>query len=567
MNPANTAPSSSDPEIDQSRQRAPSSQSRTSRRALRIAAIRARNARRGAGKIARDGIGTATGAVGEISSETGQFVADAIIGVAKGTTDLIAHTTPAISRAVIRAIKNTRDAQTNAVDIGKEAVEEAIITAASIGVGGKEAASAATDGAVTAVIEMGGDLRDATHASISGVVSGVTRTEGDVVAATKDTAYALVSHDLVSNRDVDEMENVAVNVVDAAIIEADKEQDANHQLVTAAAAGAVEAAYRVGSDQGDQVRESVINRIARRGLAITPHLERELAELGETVSREMPTIPAAWRGKALYQAARQLLDMGGIDLAASLGFFTVLSLLPLVTLIITTLIAIGSVEGALDVLAEALDYLFPASHELIDQAIANLLGGSFTIGFIALVGLIIGANGLFAAANRATNSVFGLAQSKVIQVTITNVSIVTVLVILFLASIGFTSVIQVLLRFSQDLSTNAGNLSIAATIIFGTLSTIIPPIFTAIIFAIVYFRLPNTRVEWRDATFGAIIAIFLFEIAKHLFFWFNNLASYRTHIYGSITSVVVLMLWAYIASLIFLYGAALAKVASDLRPR
>ena len=310
-----------------------------------------------------------------------------------------------------------------------------------------------------------------------------------------------------------------------------------------------------------------MNRITRHRLAIAPNLERELAELGETVSREMPTIRAAWRGKALFKAARLLLDSGGIDLAASLGFFTVLSLLPLVTLIITILIAIGSVEGALDVLAEALDYLFPASNELIDQAIANLLGGSFTIGLIALGGLIISANGLFAAVNRATNSVFGMDQSKVIQVTVANVSIVTLLVILFLTSIGLTSVIQVLLRFSQGLSTSAGSISIAAAVIFGTLSTVLPAIFTTIIFAVVYFRLPNIHVEWRDATFGAIIAIVFFETAKHFFFWFNNQASYRTHIYGSITSVVVLMLWAYIASLIFLYGAALAKVAGELRPK
>ena len=271
--------------------------------------------------------------------------------------------------------------------------------------------------------------------------------------------------------------------------------------------------------------------------------------------------------ESFYKAARLLLDEGGTDLAAALGFFTVMSLLPLVALIIMTLIAVGSDEGALRILAEALDYLFPASHELIDDAVGNLLGGSFTIGLIALGGLIIGANGLFAAAYRATNRVFGIDSSTLFQVTVKNVSLVTILVVAFLTSIALTSVIQVLVRFSQDISDPTGGLSIAAAIIFGSLSAILPAIFTTVVFAFVYFRLPNTRVEWRDAAFGAIVAIVLFEIGKHVFFWFNNQASYRSHIYGPITSVVVLMLWAYIASLIFLYGAALTKVAGELRPK
>ena len=106
-----------------------------------------------------------------------------------------------------------------------------------------------------------------------------------------------------------------------------------------------------------------------------------------------------------------------------------------------------------------------------------------------------------------------------------------------------------------------------ATIILGIVSTVLPAIITAFIFAIIYYRIPNTRVLKRDAIFGAIVAIILFEIGKHVFFWANNQDTYQANIYGPITSVVVLMIWAYIASFIFLYGAAIAKTASELRPR
>ncbi len=274
-----------------------------------------------------------------------------------------------------------------------------------------------------------------------------------------------------------------------------------------------------------------------------------------------------WPLIAPIQAVRRLAKADGIDLAAALAFFTVLSQLPLVALMAMLLIAIGPTDGVVDVLTEALSYLFPASQDLINEAIDNLLGGSFTIGILAVINLMIGANRLLAATNRAVNRVFGIRNTQVIQVTVKSVILATILVALFMFSIGLSAVIQALIHFSQDSAPVTHGLSTLAAFILGTLTTIIPAIFTTTIFAIIYYRIPNTRVLKRDAIFGAIIAIILFEIGKHVFFWANNLDTYRANVYGPITSVVVLMLWAYIASLIFLYGASITRTASELRPR
>ena len=274
-----------------------------------------------------------------------------------------------------------------------------------------------------------------------------------------------------------------------------------------------------------------------------------------------------WPLIAPIKAVQRLIRVGGTDLAASLAFFTVLSQLPLVALMAMLLIAIGPSDGVGDVLTEALSYLFPASQELISEAINNLLGGSLTIGILAVINLMIGANRLFAATNRAVNRVFGIQNTKVIQVTVKSVLLATILVGVFMLSISLSAVIQALIRLSQDSAPVTHGLSTLATFILGALATILPAIFTTIMFAIIYYRIPNTRVLRRDAIFGAIIAIILFEIGKHAFFWANNLDTYRANIYGPITSVVVLMLWAYVASFIFLYGAAIAKTASEIRTR
>lgn len=274
-----------------------------------------------------------------------------------------------------------------------------------------------------------------------------------------------------------------------------------------------------------------------------------------------------WPFLAPIHAVRRLLQANGTDFAASLAFFTVLSQLPLVALMAMLLIAIGPSDGFADVIAEALHYLFPASRDLIDDAINNLLGGSLTIGIIAVINLMIGANRLFAATTRAVNRVFGIRNTQVVQVTIKSVSLATVVVALFMSTIVLSGVIQALIRLSQDSASTTHGLSTFATIVLGAVATVIPATLTTLIFAIIYYRIPNTRVRKRDAIFGAVIAIILFEIGKHVFLWTNNHDTYQANVYGPITSVVVLMLWSYMASFIFLYGAAITKTVSELRPR
>ena len=293
---------------------------------------------------------------------------------------------------------------------------------------------------------------------------------------------------------------------------------------------------------------------------------KSLRNLAEKLSVELPRGRAAWRGTALVKAARLLIQTGGIDLAASLAYFTILSLLPLVALVIMVATVFVDPEGVGDQLAEVLVYYFPSSRDLIREAVDNLLSGSLAIGVVASVSIVVGANGLFMAANRAVNRLFGIEAMKVVQITIAEVSIATLVVILFMLSIGVTAFLQVVVSFGEGIVQSTGGVSMAAVLVLGAVSTILPAVLTMVVFAFVYRRLPTVHVEWKNAAFGAMVSVAMFEIAKHLFFWFSNLATQRSAVYGPIASIVVLMMWGYIAGLIFLYGAALAKCAEELRP-
>ena len=538
--------------------------------AVRSAAARAvtgtRSIGRGASSIAREAVEGAVLAVGEISSETGAFVRDAVIGVVEGTGQVVTVTAPAVKEVVVGAMRGSSKAGGEIGEAGREAVGGAIVGAVSVGVDSTEAVSAAVEGAVEAVVEAGGDLRDAAEATVGGVVSGVAATGGDVAAATRGAAFTLVKHDAVAEQDLVEVAGVAGRAVDSALQEAEEADIAVDEVVVAAATGAVEAAYQVSQSHGDRVRQSVVRRLLNPRLAAGPELERQLSEIADRLSQDLPRGRAAWRGTAMARAMRLLLESGGIDLAASLAYFTILSFLPLIALAIMAAAVFGNHETVSSELTEMLVYYFPASGELIREAVENLLNGSLAFGALALVGMILGANGLVMAANRSVNRVFGIEARRVVQITVAEMAIATSVALLFLLSLGLTALLQLAVSFGEGILEAIGDVSVVSIVLLGIVSTLAPIVLAAAVFAVVYRRLPNVDVEWRDAAFGAVVAIVMFEIGKHLFFWFTSFSAQRNAVYGPAASVVVLMMWGYIASLIFLYGAALTRVAGELRP-
>ena len=504
-------------------------------------------------------------AAGGIGMETGALVRDAVIGVVEGTAQVVSVTAPAIKDVVSGGVREG-DATSDAKVVGRNVVAGAVVGADSAGLDDSETVAAVVEGAVEGIVEAGGDVSDAATEVVGGVVSGVAQTGGDVEAAIRDVADLLIVQATEMERSRDEVANVAINAVHAAMVESSNNEDIDTEIVVAAAVGAVEAAYRVDIAHGDTVRRAVLRRISEPSAGLALGLRSRLPGIAEELSRELPQGRAAWRGKVIFQAVRVLIQAGGIDLAGSLAYFTILSLFPLLALGVMAAIYIGDTESVRVQITQLLAHYFPASEDLVGEVIVGLFSGSLTLGVLAVVSLIIGANGLFRATDRAVNRVFETLGRGMVEATAAEIALAALLAILFLLSLCLTAFFYAVLNLSHEVFSFTGVGTSAIVGLLSALSAILPAALMGVIFAFVYRQLPNVEVEWRDAAFGALIAIVVFELAKYGFFWFIDLATNRNVVYGPIASVVVLLMWAYISGLIFLYGAALTRVASELRP-
>ena len=77
--------------------------------------------------------------------------------------------------------------------------------------------------------------------------------------------------------------------------------------------------------------------------------------------------------------------------------------------------------------------------------------------------------------------------------------------------------------------------------------------------------MPVVIVSWRFIWPGALLSAVLFEAAKTVFVIYLNHFSSFDRIYGSIASVIVLLVWVYYSAYIFLLGAEFSSMLFRLK--
>ena len=74
------------------------------------------------------------------------------------------------------------------------------------------------------------------------------------------------------------------------------------------------------------------------------------------------------------------------------------------------------------------------------------------------------------------------------------------------------------------------------------------------VLSVIYYVAPNRRQRWRDVLPGAVLGAMLWAPMTAMFtFYVQYIARYR-EFYGNISTVIVLLIWTYLASVIVVFG-------------
>jgi membrane protein len=251
----------------------------------------------------------------------------------------------------------------------------------------------------------------------------------------------------------------------------------------------------------------------------------------------------------IYRTAGKLGDIDATHRAAGVAYYAFLSIFPLLLGLIAVF---GFFLPSVNLQDELLKFVgnnIPGATNILKQNIANIIELRGAMGVLSIVIFFWGASAMFGAISLAINRAWDISQyrrSFFIRKA-SELGMVSGIGMLFLLSLGSSAIISIIFR--------ALGLPVADLIIVDLGSRAVAFLLILAVFLLLYKFIPNTRTYWRDIWPGALLAAILFEIARTLFiFYINNLANYQL-IYGSIASIIVLLVWIYYSAFIMILCA------------
>lgn len=260
--------------------------------------------------------------------------------------------------------------------------------------------------------------------------------------------------------------------------------------------------------------------------------------------------------RLLSDLIMSFLRHGCGSLAASLAFFSLLSLFPLSFMLLygVSFIVSHDVIGG-QVLLSFLKGFLPTVGERLAVEFQRI-GELDTVRWLVFLSFAWFGTLVFYELDYALNVVFDSTWKRhpLISTAIAVASQGAVGLLLIL-SYAATQTVNLLTAYAPHLW-GLDLIALAAHDVFLTYT--LPFIMAFLTVGALYRYVPRRRPQWREALIGSLTFSVLWVAAKLIFVTYNEYATVYTKLYGSLLEVILLLLWIYYSALLFLFGAELA---------
>lgn len=248
--------------------------------------------------------------------------------------------------------------------------------------------------------------------------------------------------------------------------------------------------------------------------------------------------------------------------SASLSYYTILSLGPLLVLLITITSIIYKEDAVRGELYNSLKGMLGSEAALEIQDGVAKMGLSTDITFANIVSgivLFIGATGIFNEMQDSLNRIWGLRLKarrvwwRVLVDRLVSFSLILSLGFVLLVSLALNAVVNLVGEQIGQVFGNSGH----NLILF--MNTGLAFLISAALFATIFKVLPDARIKWRDVVVGALITAALFSLGKYVIGLYISKSKF-TSIYGTAGTVMIMMVWVYYSSATLYLGAVFTKV-------
>ena len=279
--------------------------------------------------------------------------------------------------------------------------------------------------------------------------------------------------------------------------------------------------------------------------------------------------PIGFSGLSIYDVAiffwKGLMEGAITTRASSLAFNFFLAFFPSI-IVFFTLIPYIPIAGLQETLMELLSVVLPPStnevtFNTLDDIINNPRGGLLSIGFI--LALYFSTNGINSLIE-AFNASYHISENRpIIQQRLLSLGLTLLLSFMLIIAIGLIIFGKLTLSYLTDFDIISN--SAADLILFGKWFAIFLMLFFGI--STLFHLGPSIKSKWKLFTPGSILATLGIIITSIGFNYYINHFSQYNKVYGSIGTLMIILIWMYFNSIILLTGFELNASISNAKEK
>lgn len=248
--------------------------------------------------------------------------------------------------------------------------------------------------------------------------------------------------------------------------------------------------------------------------------------------------------------------------SASLAYYTILSLAPLLVIVLfISGVFFGKEAMSGELYGEIKDMVGSSAALEIQSAIQNihLSTDNFVATTIGVTILLISATGIFGEMQDSLNRIWGLRTKtrkvwwKLLLDRLISFSLILSLGFVLIVSLALNALVAILSTKIESLMSGVGD-----TFLF-LVDNLISLVITTLLFGTIFKVLPDAKIKWKDVMIGACITAVLFMLGKYGIGFYLGKSKLAT-IYGAAGSVMIIMIWVYYSAAILYLGAVFTKV-------
>ena len=246
------------------------------------------------------------------------------------------------------------------------------------------------------------------------------------------------------------------------------------------------------------------------------------------------------------------------QIAASLTFTTLLSIVPMLMIALTVFSAFPVFQDfSGEIRAFLLNNLMPdKAGGVITRYVQQFAESATKLTTVGIVLLAATAMLMMLTIDKAFNSIWRVSRPRpLLKRLIIYWAILTLAPLLIGASLSLTSW---LVGLSMGYAKHIPVLGV------GSLK-VLPIFFTTLAFAMLFRLVPNRHVPRTHALIGALVSAFIFESMNRVFgYYVSHFSTYKL-VYGAFSSVPIFLMWIYLSWLTILIGAVMTASLSHWR--